>query len=108
VLTGFAAGGGIGASVVGISALLENVLPVVITFWLSAQIRNRGRTEQVLRRLHLFATLTLVAVLVLFVSQFFFVPKFSEADGSCGASSSVLSSPLSSGCRCKRSSRLDF
>jgi hypothetical protein len=72
VLTGFDAGGGIGAGGFGSIELLENVLPVVITFWLSAQIRNRGRTEQRLRRLHLFATLTLVAVLVLFVSQFFF------------------------------------
>jgi hypothetical protein len=73
VLTGFdAGGGGIGAGVVGSSELLVNVLPVIITFWLSAQIRNRGRTEQAFRRLHLFATLALVAVLTLFVSEFFF------------------------------------
>jgi hypothetical protein len=71
VLTGFdAGGGGIGAGVVGISELFENVLPVVITFWLSAQIRNRGRIEQISRQVHLFATLMLVAAIMLFLVSF--------------------------------------
>jgi hypothetical protein len=77
VLTELGLGGGSGIGAVsfgfgslGLLELVEYVLPVIITFWLSARLRYRGRIEKISRQVHLVATLTLVAAIMLFLVSF--------------------------------------
>ena len=58
-----------GAAGVG---LLGYALAAIITLWLSGRIRNLGRTGRLLRRVYLVATLALLSVFALVVSQLFF------------------------------------
>ena len=51
--------------------LLEYVLPLFVTLWLSGRVRERDGSGRFLRRAYFFTTLTLLAVYALFVSQLF-------------------------------------
>jgi hypothetical protein len=66
------AGGGAFGSSTDFGGLLEYVLPLFVTLRLSGGMSEHGRSGLLLRRVYLFATLTLLAIFALFVSQLFF------------------------------------
>jgi hypothetical protein len=68
-LTSLDAGGFVGSS--SAFELLGYALPVLVTFWLSARVADRGRSGRILRRVYLFATRSLLVIFLSFVAQVF-------------------------------------